>query len=190
MSGMTDQELANEYRPSMTLDVLHSWASEAAARLRGDGEQGQAVALDAYDAGLLSDFGGGNVEWWQDYIRAELGRAHDFYQSQADGLSAAPAAPAPVAGDAVGFDAWWMRTNGTPVTGSVAENAARAAWQAALAQDRASQGAAAGVPEDALRQALLTHIPRITEKKIEAVVGYTRRLAAAPVAPKRENEND
>ena len=40
---------------------------------------------------------------------------------------------APVAGDAVGFDAWWMRTNGTPVTGSVAENAARAAWQAALA---------------------------------------------------------
>lgn len=38
--------------------------------------------LEAYDAGLLSDFGGGNVEWWQDYIRAELGRAHDFYQSQ------------------------------------------------------------------------------------------------------------
>ena len=44
MSGMTDQELANEYRPSMTLDVLHSWASEAAARLRGDGEQGRTVA--------------------------------------------------------------------------------------------------------------------------------------------------
>ena len=43
-------------------------------------------------------------------------------------------APAPVAGDAVGFDAWWIRTNGTPATGSVAENAARAAWQAALAQ--------------------------------------------------------
>lgn len=38
--------------------------------------------LAAYDAGLLSDFGGGNVEWWQDYIRAELGRAHEFYQSQ------------------------------------------------------------------------------------------------------------
>ena len=38
--------------------------------------------LEPYDAGLLNDFGGGNVEWWQDYIRAELGRAHDFYQSQ------------------------------------------------------------------------------------------------------------
>ena len=38
--------------------------------------------LVAYDAGILNDFGGGNVEWWQDYIRAELGRAHDFYVSQ------------------------------------------------------------------------------------------------------------
>ncbi len=42
------------------------------------------VALDCYDAGILNDFGGGNVEWWQDYIRAELGNAHDFYQSQID----------------------------------------------------------------------------------------------------------
>lgn len=32
-----------------------------------------------YDAGLLSDYGGGNVGWWQDYIRAELERAHEFY---------------------------------------------------------------------------------------------------------------
>lgn len=38
--------------------------------------------LEPYDAGLLNDFGGGNVEWWQDYIRAELGHAHDFYQAQ------------------------------------------------------------------------------------------------------------
>lgn len=40
------------------------------------------VSLDYYDAGLLNDFGGGDVDWWQDYIRAELARAHDFYQSQ------------------------------------------------------------------------------------------------------------
>ena len=50
----------------------------------------QGVELDHYDAGLLNDFGGGNVDWWQDYIRAELGRAHDFYQSQFSGLNAAP----------------------------------------------------------------------------------------------------
>lgn len=40
--------------------------------------------LAAYDAGLLSDYGAGNVEWWHDYIRAELGRAHEFYQAQID----------------------------------------------------------------------------------------------------------
>ena len=39
-------------------------------------------ALEEYDAGLLNDYGGGNVEWWQDYIRAELGRAYEHYQSQ------------------------------------------------------------------------------------------------------------
>lgn len=46
--------------------------------------------LETYDAGLLNDYGGGNVEWWQDYIRAELGRAHDFY---ADQILALPAPP-------------------------------------------------------------------------------------------------
>ncbi len=40
------------------------------------------VALEEYDAGLLNDYGGGKVEWWQDYIRAELGRAYEHYQSQ------------------------------------------------------------------------------------------------------------
>lgn len=43
-----------------------------------------------YDAGLLNDWGGGNVDWWQDYIRAEIGRANDYWRSV---ISAAPAAP-------------------------------------------------------------------------------------------------
>lgn len=53
-------------------------------------------ALDYYDAGLLGDGGGGNVEWWQDYMRSELSRAHDCYQSQIDAnhQPAAPVAPA------------------------------------------------------------------------------------------------
>lgn len=34
-----------------------------------------------YDAGMLNDFGGGNVEWWQDYLRAEIGRANDYWRS-------------------------------------------------------------------------------------------------------------
>jgi len=33
-----------------------------------------------YDAGLLNDYGGGDVEWWQDYLRAELGRANDYWR--------------------------------------------------------------------------------------------------------------
>jgi hypothetical protein len=46
-----------------------------------------------YDAGLLNDFGGGNVGWWQDYIRAEIGRANDYWRALA-------AQPEPVAGAA------------------------------------------------------------------------------------------
>jgi hypothetical protein len=42
--------------------------------------------LECYDAGYLNDFGGGNVGWWQDYIRAELERAQDHYQQQVDGM--------------------------------------------------------------------------------------------------------
>lgn len=41
-----------------------------------------AADLARYDAGYLNGHGGGNVGWWHDYIRAELERAHDFYQDQ------------------------------------------------------------------------------------------------------------
>jgi len=34
-----------------------------------------------YDAGLLSDYGGGNVEWWQDYLRAEIERCNDHWEA-------------------------------------------------------------------------------------------------------------
>lgn len=34
---------------------------------------------DRYDTGILNDYGGGNAEWWQDYIRAEIERANDFH---------------------------------------------------------------------------------------------------------------
>ncbi|EED41180.1 hypothetical protein SSKA14_4204 [Stenotrophomonas sp. SKA14] len=42
----------------------------------------QALQLDRYDAGLLSDVGGGDTAWWLDYLRSELARAHDHYQHQ------------------------------------------------------------------------------------------------------------
>jgi hypothetical protein len=44
-------------------------------------KEGEADYAD-YDAGLLNDFGGGDVGWWQDYLRAEIGRANDFWREQ------------------------------------------------------------------------------------------------------------
>jgi len=38
--------------------------------------------MNQYDAGLLCDGGGGDVDWWQHYVRAELDRAHEFYCEQ------------------------------------------------------------------------------------------------------------
>lgn len=35
--------------------------------------------IERYDSGLLNDFGGGNVDWWWDYIRAEVERCNDFH---------------------------------------------------------------------------------------------------------------
>lgn len=34
-----------------------------------------------YDAGLLNAYGGGDVDWWQDYLRAEIGRANDHWRA-------------------------------------------------------------------------------------------------------------
>jgi hypothetical protein len=41
-----------------------------------------------YDAGLLSDYGGGNVEWWQDYLRAEIERCNDHWEADYAALEA------------------------------------------------------------------------------------------------------
>ncbi|HHA2676638.1 TPA: hypothetical protein ACOECQ_002762 [Stenotrophomonas maltophilia] len=46
------------------------------------GPAAQAMVLERYDAGLLSDVGGGDTAWWLDYLRSELARAHDHYQHQ------------------------------------------------------------------------------------------------------------
>ena len=50
-------------------------------------------SLPEYNAQILGDWGGGNVEWWHDYIRAELGYAHEFYAEQFADLAAAPEPP-------------------------------------------------------------------------------------------------
>jgi hypothetical protein len=49
--------------------------------------------LEDYDAGLLNDYGGGNVSWWHDYIRYEVDKANDWWRQQVEAEN--PAAPAP-----------------------------------------------------------------------------------------------
>lgn len=49
--------------------------------------------LEEYDAGCLNNYGGGNVDWWHDYIRAELARAYEFYLSQLEAAPEVKAAP-------------------------------------------------------------------------------------------------
>ena len=36
-----------------------------------------------YDAGLMNDYGGGNVDWWWDYMRAEIGGCNDYHKDLA-----------------------------------------------------------------------------------------------------------
>ena len=43
--------------------------------------------LPDYDAGLLNDYGGGNVEWWWDYLRAEIDRANGYWRAALRGQS-------------------------------------------------------------------------------------------------------
>ena len=41
-----------------------------------------------YDAGLLNDYGGGNVAWWQNYIRFEIDRANEYWRKQIEDCNA------------------------------------------------------------------------------------------------------
>lgn len=70
-----------EYNEGLTTRCIED-TSRIAALEQQLASRGGVPELEPYDAGLLNDFGGGDVNWWWDYIRAELARAHDFYQSQ------------------------------------------------------------------------------------------------------------
>ena len=35
-----------------------------------------------YDPGILNDFGGGNIGWWQDYLRPEIERCNEHWREQ------------------------------------------------------------------------------------------------------------
>lgn len=37
--------------------------------------------VDDYDPGLLNSYGGGNIQWWQGYIRAEINKCNEHWRS-------------------------------------------------------------------------------------------------------------
>lgn len=43
------------------------------------------VDIDDYDCGLINDFGGGDVNWWQDYLRSEIGKCNECWRKQKEG---------------------------------------------------------------------------------------------------------
>lgn len=62
------------------IDALMARAEAAEAAMRNEGRR-QAAEESDYDAGYLNDFGGGNVSWWHDYLRAEIARANDHWRA-------------------------------------------------------------------------------------------------------------
>ena len=80
MTMLTDNELRKtierwpETPAAMTAQALIDARSEI-ARLRA------ALDLTDYDAGLFGDYGGGDVSWWHDYLRAEISRCNDHWKS-------------------------------------------------------------------------------------------------------------
>jgi hypothetical protein len=44
------------------------------------------LAESDYDSGLLNDWGGGDVYWWQNYIRSEVARCNDHWRRIVDQL--------------------------------------------------------------------------------------------------------
>ena len=36
--------------------------------------------IENYSSGIINDYGGGNVGWWQDYIRSEVERCNEYWR--------------------------------------------------------------------------------------------------------------
>lgn len=79
--GYPDQYLDDAFDKieALTARAEKAEAALATARAEGvrEGLERAAEIVPDYDAGLLNDYGGGNVEWWHDYLRAEIERAVD-----------------------------------------------------------------------------------------------------------------
>lgn len=108
--------------------VIRRYVTRLAAQPGEPVALAEPLVLDRYDAGLLGGMEGMSAEWWQDYIRAELERAHDFYQQQADNASPPPQQGEKEASGAVGPQpvAWMWEYIGPDPMSSQIQPCARA----------------------------------------------------------------
>ena len=88
-----------------------AWEAANSALTPSPIHKGEADYAD-YDAGLLNDFGGGDVGWWQDYLRAEIDKANDFWREQV-----ASPVPLPVTDETERNILAWVREDVLPAYG-------------------------------------------------------------------------
>lgn len=60
----------------LIIEKARSLALESSQAEKDKGED-----IEDYDAGLLNDYGGGNVGWWQDYIRNVLAACNEHWRN-------------------------------------------------------------------------------------------------------------
>lgn len=44
------------------------------------------ISSEHFDVGLLNDYGGGDIEWWHNYIRSLLEQSREFYINYLEGF--------------------------------------------------------------------------------------------------------
>lgn len=62
------------------------------AKQEGEREAGSTDNIKDYDPGLLNDYGGGKIDWWQNYIRSEIERCNGHWRESLDFVPLNPSA--------------------------------------------------------------------------------------------------
>lgn len=75
-----DLHYYDDYEADQYMDDLESRLKKVEARME---EARESLETDPdYDTGLINDYGGGNIGWWQDYIRSEIERCNEYWKER------------------------------------------------------------------------------------------------------------
>lgn len=87
---ITDEQISIACAAYDSSDVAHSQIAAMRKALEAYEQskpKPEPLNLDHYDTGLFGGSSLCDVSWWHNYLRVELERAHDYYQSQVDCLT-------------------------------------------------------------------------------------------------------